>query len=294
MSMKSFPKILGWAALLVWLASIYLFLQYDATRPTSPQPAQGRIYSSNNHGHVTYLTNREENYLNGLAIAAFSLFTVAALMGYFQGNPRRIGELRSSAIGTLRAVVRPASWRALVLRPRRQPVSVGGRSVTATLFGQNRICLHSNETVSDCRTRLAGRVGFNLVGPIAGNVSGDKFDLYVRQKDFRNSFAPHLHGKFVAAASGTVIEGKFRMHFFVRVFLAIWFTGVTVIGGRMASFSIKRLAEGSPAANLHVGLFFPAVLLLFGLLIVYWCKALGVDDEAQMVRFLRHTLNARP
>ncbi|MFY9730924.1 MAG: hypothetical protein WB723_13015 [Candidatus Acidiferrales bacterium] len=56
--MKSFPKILGWAALLVWLASIYLFLQYDATRPTSPQPAQGRIYSSNNHGHVTYFEKR--------------------------------------------------------------------------------------------------------------------------------------------------------------------------------------------------------------------------------------------
>ncbi len=59
MPMKTFPKIMGWAALLVWLGSIYLFLQYDATRPTMPQPAQGRIYSSNNH------VIHEKNYAEG-------------------------------------------------------------------------------------------------------------------------------------------------------------------------------------------------------------------------------------
>jgi hypothetical protein len=81
MLLRALPKILGWCALLVWFSFIYLFLQYDATRPTTPQPSQGRIHSSNNHGHVTYLTEREESYLRELQIGAFSLFVFAALMG---------------------------------------------------------------------------------------------------------------------------------------------------------------------------------------------------------------------
>src|ERR1700730_10437636 len=110
MLLKLFPKILGWFAFLVWLSFIYLFLQYDATRPTTPQPTQGRVVSSNNHGHVTYLTEQEEGYLHSLQIGAISLFVIAALMGYFQRKPQRIGEIQLAALRTLYGVFSPANW----------------------------------------------------------------------------------------------------------------------------------------------------------------------------------------
>ncbi len=294
MLLKSFPKILGWSALLVWFSFIYLFLQYDATRPTTPQPAQGRVYSSNNHGHVTYLTSREEGYLHSLQIGAISLFVVAALMDYFQRKPQQIGEIRLAAMRTLYGFFSPASWWAFGVTARRQLASIRIRSVITVLCGRKTICLHSNKTISDCRTRLAGSVGFNTVGPVLGSTSGDRFQLYVVRKDFRNSFAPHFYGKLTAAASGTVIEGKFRMHFFIRIFLSMWFTAVIAIGGRIAIFSIKSLVAGRSSEDTYIGLLVPGALILCGLLMVYWCKTLGTDDEAQIVTFLQNALNAQP
>jgi hypothetical protein len=132
------------------------------------------------------------------------------------------------------------------------------------------------------------------VGPVIGSSSGDRFHLYVVRNDFRNSFAPHFYGRLTTATSGTVIEGKFRMHFFVRIFLSIWFTGVIAIGGRIVIFSIQSLVARRPTEDTYVGLFYPGVLFLCGLLMVYWCKTLGTDDEAQIVTFLQHTLNAQP
>jgi hypothetical protein len=195
---------------------------------------------------------------------------------------------------TLYGFSSPASWWAFAVGARRQLVSIRVGSVTAGLIGRNSVCLYSNGSVSDCRTRLAGSVGFNTVGPVIGSVSGDRFRLYVIRKELRNSFAPIFHGKLTAATCGTVIEGKFRMHFFVRIFLTIWFAGVMAIGGRMASFSVNSLLAGRPIEDSYVGLIFPTVLLLCGLLIVYWCKTLGTDDEAQIVAFLRGTLNSQP
>jgi hypothetical protein len=291
--MKPFPKILACSALLVWFSSIYLFLQYDATRPTTRQPAKGRVYSSNNHRHVTYLTEREEGNLHALVIGAISLFVTAALIDYFQRTPRRIGEIRSTAIRTLYGLFSPASWWAFGVTARRQLASIRIRSVISVLAGRKRVCLHSNRTISDCRTRLAGLVGFNTVGPVIGSSSGDRFHLYVVRKDFRNSFAPHFYGRLTTASSGTVIDGKFRMHFFVRIFLSIWFTGVIVIGGRMAIFSIPNLAAGLPTEDMYIGLLFPGALFLCGLLMVYWCKTLGMDDEDQIVTFLQNTLNSQ-
>lgn len=292
--LKVFPKILAWSSLIIWLSFIYLFLQYDATRPTTPQPAEGRLYSSNNHGHVTYLTKQEEDYLDSLQVGAFSLFALAALMDYFQRKPQKIRETRLIAMQTLYGVFEPASWFAFGAKLRRQVSTISIPSIVGVLVSQKRLSLHSQETISDCRTRLIGSIGFNTVGPVLGDISGDKFLLYVTRRDFRNSFGPHFHGKLVAAPSGTVIEGKFRMHFIVRIFLSIWFTGVIAIGGKMALLSFKGIAMAQPTSETYVGLFFPVALFLCGLLMVYWGKTLGTDDEVEIMKFLQNTLHSRP
>jgi len=203
--LKSLPKVFGWTALIVWLSFIYLFLQYDATRPTAPQPAQGRVYSSNNHGHVVYLNTREEDSLNSLQIGAFSFFVIAALINYFRRNPQEIGEIHSTAIRTLYGLFSPTGWWAFAVIVRRRASSIKIRSAVTTLFGRKRIRLRSTQSLPDCRTRLDGAVGFNTVGPVIGSTTGDRFHLFVVRKDFRNSFAPHFYGKLIPAGFGTVI-----------------------------------------------------------------------------------------
>jgi len=291
--LKLSPNILGWSALLLWLSCIYLHFQYNATRPIMPDPAKGRIYSTNVYGHVAYLTEREVEHVEFLKIGAFSFFIIAALVGYFQRDPRRLRDIRSTAIRALYGISSPTSWWTFAVTARRKLASVSIRSVVTVLFGQKTICLHTKSTISECRARLDRSVGFNTLGPVLGNTSGDKFHLYVVRKDFRNSFAPHCYGKLKAAASGTIIKGKFGMNFLVRIFLSMWFVGLAAIGGSMAIVSQRALIDGQAAENVYVGLFFPCALFLCGLLMVYWGKRIGMDDEAQIVTFLQRTLDAR-
>ena len=49
-------RFLAFSAVAIWFGFIGLFFHYDATRPTIPQPNQARVYPSNNHGHVVYLS----------------------------------------------------------------------------------------------------------------------------------------------------------------------------------------------------------------------------------------------
>jgi hypothetical protein len=294
MLLKSFPKILGWSALLIWFSFIYLFLQYDATRPTAPQPSVGRIFAQNNHGHITYLTEQEQDRLLSLEIGAFSLFLVAALMDHFQRNPRQIGEIHVIAGRAFEDFFEPSAWYAAAKSLRRRLTWARVRSAFAVLVGNKDVRLRSEHTISACRARLVGAVGFNTVGPVLGSVKGDKFHLYVVRRDFRNSFSPHFHGKLSVAPSGTVIEGKFRMHFFVKIFLTIWFTGLIAIGGNVAIMAVGSIVAGRPTANACFGLSFVAALLLFGVLLIYWGKVLGSDDESHILGFLQHSLDSRP
>jgi hypothetical protein len=294
MPLKLIPKVLACAALVVWFGFIYLFLQYDATRPTSPQPAQGRVHGSNNHGHVTYLTEQEEGYLNLLQIGAVSLFIIAALTGYFQREPDKMAQVRVIAKQTLYGAFYPSSWYAFGARTWRGLRTISIRSIATVLTGRRRISLHSVESISDCRDRLVGSIGFNTVGPVLGSISGDKFHLYIAKKEFRNSFAPQFHGKLVAAHSSTTIVGRFRLHAFVRIFLALWFGGLIIISAKIAVLSIKEILMKQTTTQTYIGPFPRAAFLLCGLIMVYWGKVLGSDDEARIVAFLQNTLNARP
>ena len=44
----------------VWFFAAGLGLHFDASKPTQPDPTIGRIYELSNHGHVVYLTLREQ------------------------------------------------------------------------------------------------------------------------------------------------------------------------------------------------------------------------------------------
>lgn len=78
-----FVKVLGVLGLFMWLSHWVLFLQYDATRPTAMQPAEGRLYPSFNHGHIVYLTQQEQRRLDILERTAGGLFVIAIPMGFW-------------------------------------------------------------------------------------------------------------------------------------------------------------------------------------------------------------------
>lgn len=62
--------ILGLSALFTFFGFVYVFGQYDATRPTRPEVSAGRIYRQDNHGHYVYLTKAERWERNELAVVA--------------------------------------------------------------------------------------------------------------------------------------------------------------------------------------------------------------------------------
>jgi hypothetical protein len=76
-------------SVLIWFSAFFLYLHYDATRPTSRQPVEGRVYAWNNHGHIVYLTKGEQVQLYALGVIAGSFFVTAAALGY--SGKRRAG-----------------------------------------------------------------------------------------------------------------------------------------------------------------------------------------------------------
>jgi hypothetical protein len=82
-------RLILWLSLVMWLGSFGLFERYSSTRPTFPNPEQGRMYEEDDHGHYFYLTRKEHSRLMTLMIAAPVLSMVGALMDPMRWFRRR-------------------------------------------------------------------------------------------------------------------------------------------------------------------------------------------------------------
>jgi hypothetical protein len=78
---QKLSSLLAVSAIAVWLFHLYIWYQYDGTRPRQPDAMSGRFYAQNTHGHVVYLTREEDAGLTKLTILTFSLFGTAFLIG---------------------------------------------------------------------------------------------------------------------------------------------------------------------------------------------------------------------
>jgi|HubBroStandDraft_6_1064221.scaffolds.fasta_scaffold548039_2 hypothetical protein len=72
------------AAVLLWFTAFGLFLHFADTRPTSPEPAEGRVNPWNDHGRFVYLNQSEQNQLYALGGTAAAFFVTAAFLGAFR------------------------------------------------------------------------------------------------------------------------------------------------------------------------------------------------------------------
>jgi hypothetical protein len=91
------------------------------------------------------------------------------------------------------------------------------------------------------------RLGFSWSGyagdrPILGKLRDTKFRLQKRRY-YRNSFAPFFFGRFVATGSGTRIEGGFRIHPLMRVFVIVWVSFTAICCGIMMAGAISGRSD---------------------------------------------------
>ena len=271
---------------------IYLFLQYDATRPIVPQPSEDRIYASNNHGHVVYLNSKEKDHLYYLGTGAFVLFGIAALMGYQASHPKRLREILYEVLSSGCSLFGMAGWSAVGRAIRQEGRSIA-ESVGGLLTGNDRIGLRSDNSIDICRMVLEKQVYLNAMN-ISGDVSGNRIHLYMVRTDLRNSFAPHFYGKLQGRPSGTMLKGRFTLARFVMAFLGVWFGGIGVVTTIVTPSAIKSLITGRPLVpSPFLGAFFPPLLFVCGLLMLHWGYRLGGNDRAHILKFLQQTLNAR-
>jgi hypothetical protein len=73
----------GVGALLTWFGYVAVFEHFDATRPIYPNAVQGAVIPQNNHGHIVYLTDHEQDQLLALQRIPIGLALVAILAAYF-------------------------------------------------------------------------------------------------------------------------------------------------------------------------------------------------------------------
>lgn len=284
--------VLGWLSLGIWMFFIYLILQYDATRPTVPVPSEGRIYASDTHGHVVYLTATEVSNLHHLAVGAFLLFGIAFLLGYQSAHPKVLGEIRNNLWMFFCSLFTAAGWSALGRSILREGRSIA-ESTRSMLSGSERVWLRSELPLADASAKLQKWVYLNAM-EICGDAHGNKVHLFVARKDLRNSFSPHFYGTLRARAFGTAVRGRFTLSRFAMVFGAFWFGVVGAVAFIVSPPAIEALITGRPlVSNPVLAAFFPPLLFAGGLLIFHWGYRLGRGDKAEIVKFLQQSIGAR-
>jgi hypothetical protein len=83
------------------------------------------------------------------------------------------------------------------------------------------LVLESSLPSSEIAARIeARRVRFGLFrSGISGRATPERVTLFVVNRFFHNSFQPCLYARFIPSASGTRLEGTFRIHTFARFFV---------------------------------------------------------------------------
>ena len=76
-------KVAAFGALFTWFGYIAAFEHFDATRPAKSDSARGAVIPQNNHGHIVYLTEKEQEQLLALERIPIGLFLVATAAAYF-------------------------------------------------------------------------------------------------------------------------------------------------------------------------------------------------------------------
>ena len=144
----------------------------------------------------------------------------------------------------------------------------------------------------ECQRLL--NLGLQRSTAVEGSVKGTR--LRARKRIFyRNSFQIRLSASLIEEGSHTRIICRFGMHPVVIAFLVFWFGVLLFIGGGGIIAGVVELISGlhSEARDL-VGSLIPAMMLMFGVMMLLVGRYLAAGDRRTLTGFVRETLNALP
>jgi hypothetical protein len=152
--------------------------------------------------------------------------------------------------------------------------------------------LVSPHPVVEC-LRLLG-LGLQQSSKVDGSISGP----YLRARkriSYRNSFQIRLSADLIEKDGHTRIVCRFGMHPVVIAFLVFWFGALILIGGGGMVASVIELISGPhPDVRDLVGQLIPAMVLMFGVMIVMIARYLAAGERLVLTDFVRETLTASP
>ena len=158
--------------------------------------------------------------------------------------------------------------------------------------------LRTKLSIADCRTRLGSATDLGGMalswdaaapGPVLGEFHGTVFRLHTK-KYYSNSFAPFFYGKLKQTDGGTEVDGKFRLHPFIRLFMLFWFALLII-------FAISPMiipAEHNPVSGFNRQVFYSglAALAVLGIIFVQIGQWLARGEREVIHAFLKKTLEA--
>jgi len=173
--------------------------------------------------------------------------------------------------------------------------------MTSGLFrssAKRKMKLRTKLFLADCRTRLGS--GTDLGGmalswgaatpsAVVGEFRGSAFRLHTKRY-YGNSFTPFFYGKLAEVDGGTVVEGDFRLHPFIKLFLLFWLAFLLIF----AASAIIIPAPQHPASNISRGWFYAglALLVVLGVALVQLGRWLARGEQEVIHSFLKSTLEA--
>ncbi len=147
--------------------------------------------------------------------------------------------------------------------------------------------LSTKLSIEECRNRI-----IKAAEPpqfILGEFRGNSFRLRTR-KFYMNSFAPLFYGKFSGRAGGSTLEGEFRMHTLVRLFMVFWYSFLALFAVALVVVPARiPLYRERDRWMLLAAL---GGLALFGFLFITIGRWLARDEKTVIHNFLKTTLEA--
>jgi hypothetical protein len=158
--------------------------------------------------------------------------------------------------------------------------------------------LRTKLSIAECRARLGSAtdlggmaLSWDSAGPgaVLGEFRGSVFRLHTR-KYYQNSFVPFFYGRLSSVDGGAILEGSYRLHPFVRLFLVFWFSFLILFG--LAAIIVPAAVH--PASGISRNWFFAglALLAILGAAVVLVGAWLGRGEQEVIHSFLKSTLEA--
>ena len=152
--------------------------------------------------------------------------------------------------------------------------------------------------MADCRTRLGsgtdlGGMALSWDAQAPGAVVGEFRDPVFRlhtKKYYSNSFTPFFYGKLTEVEGGTVLEGEFRLHPFIRLFLLFWLSFLVLFG--LSAIIVPPPQH--PDSGLNRCMFYTglALLTVLGIGFVQFGRWMARGEREVIHSFLKNTLEA--